>query len=247
MQMHLQRGRTAALPSVLALVLTAALAAAWTTAGAAAPGRGAVAPAQELALVLRPQTARQAPARTSKAVELVGASRPITGQRTALPVLEHRTAADGKVWLRVRLPGRPNGHTGWIERRGTARTVTTWRLVIATSSRLVTVYRDGRPVRSFRAIVGSPSTPTPHGAFFVEESIALRAGDVGAPFALALSARSNVLQQFAGGPGHIGLHGLANVGGSLATAVSHGCVRVDGEAMLWLAHRIGPGVPVTIA
>jgi lipoprotein-anchoring transpeptidase ErfK/SrfK len=69
---------------------------------------------------------------------------------------------------------------------------------------------------------------------------------VGAPFALALSARSNVFQQFAGGPGQIGLHGLANVGGTLGTAVSHGCVRVDGEAMRWLATRVGPGVPVTI-
>ncbi len=68
----------------------------------------------------------------------------------------------------------------------------------------------------------------------------------GAPFALALSGRSNVLQEFAGGPGQIALHGLSNVGGTLGTAVSHGCVRLGNGAMRWLVARIGPGTPVTI-
>jgi lipoprotein-anchoring transpeptidase ErfK/SrfK len=118
--------------------------------------------------------------------------------------------------------------------------------VVRTSLRRVLVYRSGRLVRSFTAIVGKPSTPTPHGEFFVEESIALRAGDVGAPYALALSARSNVLQEFDGGPGQIALHGLTNVGGVLGTSVSHGCVRLANDVMHWLVVRIGPGVPVTI-
>lgn len=73
-----------------------------------------------------------------------------------------------------------------------------------------------------------------------------QAGAVGAPFALALSARSDVLQTFAGGPGQIGLHGLTNVGGVLGTAVSHGCVRLENGAMQWLVARVGAGVPVTI-
>jgi lipoprotein-anchoring transpeptidase ErfK/SrfK len=115
-----------------------------------------------------------------------------------------------------------------------------------TSARRVLVYRRGILVHVFRAIVGKPSTPTPDGRFFVEEAVALRPTDVGAPFALALSARSNVLQEFDGGPGQIALHGLTNVGGSLGTAVSHGCIRLSGQAMRWLVTRIGPGVPVTI-
>ena len=68
----------------------------------------------------------------------------------------------------------------------------------------------------------------------------------GAPFALALSARSNVLQEFAGGPGQIAMHGVANIGGTLGTAASHGCVRLGGRSIRWLAARIAPGVPVTI-
>ena len=81
---------------------------------------------------------------------------------------------------------------------------------------------------------------------FVEESVALPAYDPGAPFAFALSARSNVLQEFDGGPGQIAIHGLANIGGVPGTAVSHGCVRLNAAAVRWLAARIGPGVPVTI-
>ncbi|HLY93976.1 MAG TPA: L,D-transpeptidase [Gaiellaceae bacterium] len=101
-------------------------------------------------------------------------------------------------------------------------------------------------MRTARAVVGKPSTPTPLGRFFVEESIALRASDAGAPFALALSARSEVLQEFDGGPGQIALHGLDNVGGTLGTAVSHGCVRLADAMMRWLVTRIGPGTPVTV-
>ena len=163
-----------------------------------------------------------------------------------LPVLGHRTGADGLRWLHVRLPGRPNGHTGWIRQRATVASTTSWHIVVDTSRRRVIVYQNGRPVRTVKAVVGKPSTPTPRGEFFVEEAIQLRAADVGAPFALALSARSNVFQEFDGGPGQIALHGLANVGGVLGTAVSHGCVRLDNDTMRWLVVRIGPGVPVTI-
>jgi len=68
----------------------------------------------------------------------------------------------------------------------------------------------------------------------------------GHPFVLALSARSNVLQEFAGGPGQIAMHGVANIGGSPGTAVSHGCVRLTNRRIRWMAARIGSGVPVTI-
>jgi lipoprotein-anchoring transpeptidase ErfK/SrfK len=212
--------------------------------GAAASAGGeaaAVRPSQELVGLLRPHEARSEPAARSVPLGLVPATTPITEERTVLPVL----GRDGG-WLKVRLPGRPNGHTGWISRNATVPSVTEWHIVVDSSDRQVIVYRAGRPVRIFRAVVGKPSTPTPPGEFFVEESIALRAADVGTPFALALSARSNVLQEFGGGPGQIALHGLGNIGGVLGSAVSHGCIRLEDGAIRWLASRIGPGVPVTI-
>src|SRR4029079_13771923 len=153
----------------------------------------------------------------------VRARRPITGERTILPVIGQATGRAGLAWLRVRLPGRPSGRTGWIVKRATAHGLTSWHIVVHTSSRLVKVYRWSRLNRVFKAIVGKPSTPTPLGEFFVEESVLMPAGAVGGPVALALSARSAVLQEFAGGPGQIAIHGLENIGGVLGSATSHGC------------------------
>jgi lipoprotein-anchoring transpeptidase ErfK/SrfK len=226
------------------LVLFAAM---WT---GAAPARSVtpavVKPIQKLAALNSAHEAFSKPAEDSARLGVVPARRPITGERTVLPVLGQRTGAGGLRWLQVRLPGRPNGHKGWIKQPGTVASKTGWHIVVYTSRRRVTFYQWGRRVRTVEAVVGKPSTPTPHGEFFVEEVIRLRAGDVGAPFALALSARSNVFQEFEGGPGQIALHGLANVGGVLGTATSHGCVRLSGSTMSWLVVRISPGVPVTI-
>ena len=68
----------------------------------------------------------------------------------------------------------------------------------------------------------------------------------GNPFALATSARSNVLQEFEGGPGQIALHGTNGLSGAPGTAASHGCIRLNTSAITWLARRIGSGVPLTI-
>lgn len=230
------------------LVLPVALLAVASPAAAAPPlaQRDVVQPTQALAVLLAVHAAWRAPDSRSHAFQIVGAHRPITGQLTVLPVIGRASDTDGVEWLRVLLPGRPNGHAGWIRARATTAARTSWHVVVDTSDRRVTVYDRGHAVRAFEAVVGKPGTPTPLGSFFVEESVRLAVRDVGAPFALALSSRSNVLQQFAGGPGQIALHGLANVGGVLGTAVSHGCVRLDAAAMAWLTARIGPGVPVSM-
>ena len=95
-------------------------------------------------------------------------------------------------------------------------------------------------------MVGKSSTPTPTGEFFVQETLRMSPGEAGGPFALALSARSNVLQEFEGGPGQIAIHGRNNLGGTLGAAESHGCIRLATTSIEWLATRIGPGAPVTI-
>ena len=158
--------------------------------------------------------------------------------QTTLPVTGRATTKDGIRWLRVMVPGRPNGRRGWIVRSRTVLTTTSWHLVVRTSSRRLLVYRRGRLVRTFSAIVGRSSTPTPHGRFFVEESVRMLSGAAGGPYAFALSARSTVLQEFAGGPGQIAIHGVANLGGTPGTAVSHGCVRLANRQISWLVARM---------
>ena len=129
---------------------------------------------------------------------------------------------------------------------GTRELVTGWRILVDLGTRRVTVYREGRRVRAFQAVVGKPSTPTPTGQFFVEETVRMEPGEADGPFALALSARSNVLQEFEGGPGQIGIHGRDGLGGTPGRAESHGCIRLATASIDWLAARIGPGTPVKI-
>jgi lipoprotein-anchoring transpeptidase ErfK/SrfK len=172
--------------------------------------------------------------------------RPITGERTVLPVVAHARGPGRTRWLKVLLPGRPNGHTGWIRRIAITPGITRWRIIVRLSTRQVTVLYAGRVSRIFSAVVGKPSTPTPTGDFFVEETVALDPAQSGAPYALALSARSNALHEFDGGPGQIALHGVENIGGVPGTAASHGCIRLETPAISWLASHITPGVPVTI-
>ena len=229
-------------------LLTGLLAVAATAGGgASAPSASAGSPpVQRLAALLAPHKVFAAPRVRPSRVGRIAASRPITGAQTVLPVIGHTTTKDGVRWLWVMLPGRPNGLRGWIAERATVRTATSWRVVVRTASRRVLVYSHGRLVRTFKAVVGKPSTPTPHGTFFVEESIQMLSGVPGGPFALALSARSNVLQEFDGGPGQIAIHGIANLGGTPGTAASHGCVRLDNRNVTWLAARVGAGALVTI-
>lgn len=201
---------------------------------------------QQLAELLSGHAAHRAPAAASRKVAFVRHRRPITGEQTTLPVIGHSTAPNGTGWLKVMLPGRPDGSTGWIAKAGTRALVTGWRILVDLDARRVTVYHDGRKIRAFQAVVGKPSTPTPTDQFFVEETVQLERGAADGPFALALSARSNVLQEFEGGPGQIGIHGREGLGGTLGRAESHGCIRLATASIDWLAARIGPGTPVKI-
>jgi lipoprotein-anchoring transpeptidase ErfK/SrfK len=212
----------------------------------AAQGPARVPATQQLALLLSPHRAHRAPRAGSPQTAFIPANRPITGERTTLPVVGHSVGAGGMPWLLVMLPGRPNGSTGWIAQQGTRKLMTRWHIVVNLAARRVTLYGGGRVVRSFRAVVGKPSTPTPTGNFFVEETLQMSRGEPGGPFALATSARSNALQEFEGGPGQIALHGRDNLGGVLGTAESHGCIRLDTAGIDWLVARVEPGTPVTI-
>jgi lipoprotein-anchoring transpeptidase ErfK/SrfK len=227
--------------SLAAIAALAGLCLAPTPAGAAS-----VAHAQRLAQVMTPHGVRARPDGHAPVVEVVQPRRPITNERTILPVLARERGKQGVMWLKVLLPGRPNGHTGWIKQIGTVGAKTRYAIVIHLSERRVEVFRNGRLAQSFSAVVGKPSTPTPQGRFFVEEWLRITPGYPGGPFALALSARSNVFQEFEGGPGQIALHGVYRIGGTPGTAVSHGCVRLDSPAMDWLGTHIHGGVPVTI-
>ena len=237
--------RRIAASSCAALAATCLLA---VTAGQARAGEvpARVQATQELVVLLSAHHARRAPAAGSPQMALVAARRPITGEPTTLPVLSRSIGLHGMRWLLVMLPGRPNGSVGWIPQQGTRPLITPWRIDVDLNTRSVAAYRDGRAMRVFKAVIGKPSTPTPTGHFFVEESVRMPVGQPGGPFALALSARSNVLQEFEGGPGQVAIHGSHDLAARLGTAASFGCIRLANASIDWLAARIPPGTPVGI-
>jgi lipoprotein-anchoring transpeptidase ErfK/SrfK len=149
-------------------------------------------------------------------------------------------------WLEVALPERPNGSTGWVRRTDVELREVDEAIDIDLASRTLTLREAGEIVLTTPVAVGTTEAPTPTGAFYVVDK--LTTGDPAGPyglFALGLSAHSNVLTDFAGGDGQVGIHGT-NDPTSIGQAVSHGCIRVPNEVSQTLNDLVDLGTPVTI-
>ncbi|WP_053227425.1 L,D-transpeptidase [Solirubrobacter soli] len=170
----------------------------------------------------------------------------------ALLVLAGAGDRDGRCWLQVRLPTRPNVAKGWIAADRVVTTETPWRIEVRLDERMVTLLRAGKVVRRYRAVIGAPATPTPQGLFAVVEAYKGRPSDFLGSWVLTITAHSDVLQHFDGGDGRVALHGRggASLRDPLGSAASHGCVRLSNAAIAGIVRRIGvaalPGTPVEI-
>jgi lipoprotein-anchoring transpeptidase ErfK/SrfK len=113
----------------------------------------------------------------------------------------------------------------------------------------VLLLRNGGVVDRWRAVVGKPSTPTPRGLFAVYERVRQPSpNDFDGTWALPLTAFSDVLRSFEGGPGQVAIHGRGGTSllDPLGSARSHGCIRIDNSAIDVLARDVGEGTPVQI-
>lgn len=160
-------------------------------------------------------------------------------------VRRSRRDADGRVWIQIRIPARPNGQKGWVPRTalGPLHAVTT-ALVIDRRRSRATLRRAGK--RIWRAPVGhgAPGMPTPRGRFYIREKIRNIGGSpIYGPWAFGTSAYSS-LSEWPGG-GVVGIHGT-NQPSLIPGRPSHGCVRVRNRAVIRLAHLMPVGTPVRI-
>jgi lipoprotein-anchoring transpeptidase ErfK/SrfK len=154
-----------------------------------------------------------------------------------------RQLPNGKVWIRIQLPKRPNGLNGWVPSDAvTLRRHHVW-IRVSRATRTVRVFKDGTQIKAFKAAVGTGGTPTPAGLFAVHDVVPVT-GLLG-PYIIALTAHSRVLKTFAGGDGTIGIHGWPDRG-ALGKAVSHGCVRMSRTGVQQLKKWARPGIPVEI-
>ncbi|NDU76666.1 L,D-transpeptidase family protein [Actinomadura sp. DSM 109109] len=154
-------------------------------------------------------------------------------------------AKDGG-WLRVLLPIRPNGSTGWVKASDVTLSSTPHRVEIDPRAYTFTVFDGDRVVRTGKVATGEGGTPTPAGRFYFTELVKPPTPDgaYGA-YAFGLSGFSPTLKRFAGGPGQLAVHGT-NKASALGRSVSHGCVRVGNEDITWMAKNLAIGTPVVV-
>ncbi len=161
-------------------------------------------------------------------------------QRLTMLVRERRGE-----WVRAQFPIRPNHTTGWVRAADVVQYDVPYRIVVQLCAKKLTVFKAGKPVWTLSAAVGKPSTPTPLGSFFVDYVVPMRVGGSYGPYLLSVGGFSNVLHNFGGGIGQIGIHGT-NRPALIGSAVSNGCVRLPNDAIYRLVKMVGPGTPVAI-
>jgi hypothetical protein len=161
-------------------------------------------------------------------------------------LLARTTDSRGRVWVRLRIPGRPNGRTGWVPQSALGEFhVTHWLIEIRLDARRLTAYYNGRLRFSAPVGVGKPSTPTPTGHFWIRERMKMSdPTNPYWPYALGTSAYSS-LTEWPGG-GVVGIHGALGAPQLIPGDPSHGCVRMHSADLAWLAPRVQLGTPVRI-
>ena len=158
-----------------------------------------------------------------------------------------REYVDGKrrIWVKVRIPKRPNGRTGWVLRSALGPYRTNHHLLIVNRRMLTaTLKKDGHTIWSARVGVGKAATRTPAGRFWVREKFRFRNAPAYGTRAIGTSAYAPTLSDWPGG-GVIGIHGT-NEPGLLPGRVSHGCIRVRNQAIARLYRLIPVGTPIWI-
>ncbi len=163
-----------------------------------------------------------------------------------LLLVSHVDAA-GRKWVKLRVPGLPNGRTGWVLGAALGSFERThWLIVVNLRARSLTAYFKGR--RRFRAPVGigKPSSPTPTGHFWIRERLAFASRNSPYwPYALGTSDYSSTLTGWQGGD-VVAIHGDFGEPQRIPGDPSHGCVRMRDAAIAWLAPRVTLGTPVEI-
>jgi lipoprotein-anchoring transpeptidase ErfK/SrfK len=166
------------------------------------------------------------------------------GQELSFLVTDAIRDGTGEAWLKILVPERPNGASGWVQKSDVRVERVRERIVVDLSDRLLVHARNGKVVNRFIVGIGTPATPTATGRFYAWAHVpqADPAGPYGV-FALGLSGFSEVLLDWPGG-GRMAIHGTSDPS-DRGQMVSHGCIRVYNPQMR-LLERVPLGTPVII-
>jgi hypothetical protein len=149
-------------------------------------------------------------------------------------------------WLGVPTPDLPDGKLAWIrdDRFDLSISQTHFWLTADLSARRLELHFGKRLLERFPVTVGSQTSPTPLGNYFVTDGLVGRGlGPWYGCCVLALSGhQSNLPAGWIGGD-RIAIHGTP---GSVGGADSHGCLRASDPDMISLFARVPLGAPVFI-
>jgi len=150
-------------------------------------------------------------------------------------------------WLEVQLNTRPNQTTAWVRAADVDLRQVSHRVVVSLASRSLTVYDGQTAVMEAQVAIGTSSTPTPRGNYYVDGAV--RTPDpsgVYGPFQVSVAAFSEVLMSFGSGVGQIAFHGT-NAPSLVGTAASNGCLRMNNADITRLVNTVPIGTPIQIA
>lgn len=186
---------------------------------------------------------RTQPSRSAPVVTTMKQFRPDFRPRAVLALEQRTDPVTGEpAWLRITIPGRPNGRSGWIPAASaTIAPVDRW-LVIYRGARKFEFYVNGKVVRSGKVAIGKKGTETPTGLFYVQAKFDPSWEVLGA-YAFETSGYSK-LSEWPGG-GVVGVHGT-NTPELIGQAVSHGCVRLFNKDIQYLRSVVPVGTPIKI-
>lgn len=146
-------------------------------------------------------------------------------------------------WMRVRLPVRPNGTTGWVKESDVVTRSVPNHIVVEIQKRKLSVFKGSELLWDAPVGVGTAKTPTPPGTYYVDVSAKDPGLGMGAHM-LSISGFSNVLTNFGGGIGQLAIHGSSPA--SVGQFSSNGCLRLTNDTVVRLAKIAPTGTPVII-
>jgi lipoprotein-anchoring transpeptidase ErfK/SrfK len=147
-------------------------------------------------------------------------------------------------WLEVYLASRPNGSTGFIKRDQVDVKSDSYRIEVHLGAFNIKAYNGHVKILDAPIAIGADDGPTPGGMYYVNVLLASSDASYG-PYAFGLSGHSDVYQTFNGGDGQLGLHGTDQPD-KIGTKVSHGCIRLKNDDITTLAKQIPLGTPIQI-
>jgi lipoprotein-anchoring transpeptidase ErfK/SrfK len=143
------------------------------------------------------------------------------------------------------VPYSATGTMGWIPLRGLQHRSTFLQVDVDLSRHRVVIERRGQVLFGTRAAIGSPSSPTPTGRYFVTDRVPFPSGGALGTYAFGISGIQPNLPAGWSGGNQLAIHGT-NDPASIGRSVSAGCVRVPAAALRRLIPLLRLGTPVVI-